>query len=74
MGAQASQSQDRMALPQRIMTRISNDIGGGNEDDMIDMQARIGSFCQLKRRMTTESPFEKHRPLQDDLFGEMLGD
>ena len=44
MGAQASQSQDRMALPQRIITRISDDIGSGNEDDMIDMQARIGSF------------------------------
>ena len=56
------------------MTKISEDIGAGNEDDMIDMQARIGSFKQLQRRMTTESPLEKHRPPQDELFEDLLGE
>ena len=74
MGAQASQSLDRTPISQRIITRIGEDIGSGNEDEMIDMQARIGSMGQLKRRMTTESPFEKHRPPQDELFGDLFGD
>ncbi len=44
MGAQASQSLDRTPISQRIITRIGEDIGSGNEDEMIDMQARIGSM------------------------------
>ena len=35
------------------MTKICEDIGAGGEDEMIDMQARIGTFKSLQRRLTS---------------------
>ena len=52
------------------MTRISEDIASSTEDDMIDMQTRIGSYKQLQRRLNTEQPLESKEDLLNDLFGE----
>ena len=35
-----------------ILNEISNDVGTGNEDDMIDMQTKIGSFNELKKKVS----------------------
>ena len=45
MGAQ--QTYQSGGGPGNLMTQISDDIGNGFEEDMLDMQGRIGSYRSL---------------------------
>ena len=60
-------------MPTTLMTRICEDIGAGGEDEMIDMQARIGTYKSLQRRLTSSdmknaSCAGKEDALFEDLF------
>ena len=62
------------------MTQISDDIGNGFEEDMLDMQGTIGSYRSLQRRMTLQSTKQSLAPVRGkylaeeniDLFGDLL--
>ena len=54
------------------MTKICEDIGAGGEDEMIDMQARIGTFNSLQRRLTSGELKNASCAGKDDILFEEL--
>lgn len=54
------------------MTRICEDIGAGGEDEMIDMQARIGTYKSLQRRLTSTELKNASCAGKDDVLFEDL--
>ena len=62
---------ERNSVP--LMTQICEDIGSGFEDEMIDMQARIGSYRSLQRRLTSTDNKKAFCDAKDDLlFGDLF--
>ena len=55
-----------------LMARICEDIGAGGEDEMIDMQARIGSYSSLQRRLTEAKNVSYTTKEESYLFGDLF--